>query len=195
MIIDRKEVREINAYTKPDPDDPWLVERLAAEPDATEAYEAVCAVLVRVFEDLRRIFKHYSAGDAGGSAGTMALDEFYMLVKDCKISCKNLTMKEIRMIFAEANDDGAAGGLGDWELMANEFVEALIRIADEKFCEVRHGLRFFFFSFWSALCSVLTIYFYTCVCSPRHWPTATARGKAVMMKKRKKHICSRLQNG
>ncbi|KAK3259720.1 hypothetical protein CYMTET_31296 [Cymbomonas tetramitiformis] len=95
---------------------------------------------------LQETFRHYAAGPGGGSASTMSSQEFWKLIKDCALIDKKLTNIKVDLIFMEANRDPP--GISrpktpmtskkekdnpDSELVPEEYNEALLRIALERY--------------------------------------------------------------
>ncbi len=73
----------------------------------------------------------------------MDITEFWKFVKSMKLKSKALTMAELDLIFIKANREDenntvAAEDNPDRELLPSEFVECLVRIADEKYPTVSH---------------------------------------------------------
>lgn len=63
----------------------------------------------------------------------MDYNEFSTLIKDSRLISKSLSISDIQMIFFEANEEDVRGEASnpDFELMAHEFVEGLIRLSDK----------------------------------------------------------------
>ena len=118
-------------------------------------------VLERHFNDLKRIYRHYSCAEPG-AAGTMDLNELWMLVKDTKLLDNHLTLNDVQHLFtatanAEVTNENANpkntsstsstsktnNGIMVVvnELMAPQFVEALVRLSDAKFHDVATAWR------------------------------------------------------
>jgi hypothetical protein len=73
----------------------------------------------------------------------MDITEFWKFVKSMKLKSKTLTMAELDLIFLKANREDqsnttTAEDNPDRELLPSEFVECLVRIADEKYPTVSH---------------------------------------------------------
>ncbi len=149
QVPDRKQERELRIYTRVDDRLHSLLEAGGRDPALEK--QKVVQLLIQHFEDVRRIFAHYSAVEDGGGNNTMDLKEFVAFVKDSKLVDKQtLPMKEVQRIFIETNqassqrheeveDEGAARGYStltlnpEVELTAEEFVEALLRLAHSKY--------------------------------------------------------------
>eukprot|EP01006_Ploeotia_vitrea_P046667 TRINITY_DN67051_c7_g8_i1.p1 TRINITY_DN67051_c7_g8~~TRINITY_DN67051_c7_g8_i1.p1 ORF type:complete len:1107 (-),score=80.49 TRINITY_DN67051_c7_g8_i1:699-4019(-) len=113
-----------------------------------EQVEGTQKILKLFYPDLRRIFLHYSSLISADS--NMSYQEFWRFVIDCRLPDKSLLTKNvIDEIFLVANseikgEDGGADTAMDYmlrgddpnpdsELVPNEFVECLIRMAEIKF--------------------------------------------------------------
>merc|ERR1711865_345516 len=138
VIVDRKEIREREMYTKIDADKC----RELLEVGGGELQVELAAVekeLANKFDDLRRIFKHYAAAEDGGGNNSMNMNEYIDFVKDTRlVSKEDLSMKDVQAIFSECNDEGYGAGNSlnpDFELTANEFVEGIVRLAECKYRE------------------------------------------------------------
>ena len=171
-FIDRKQVREFKSFTrlrgfrygggggsdtaKGSTSNMPLWQRLSMEDDPRKEIAAVTGVLESHFIDLKRIYRHYSCAEPG-SAGTMDLNEMWMLAKDTKLlSESNLTLHTVQDLFvitseafsqksktagsmpgkshrSRVNSQATGKSASEMELMAPEYVEMLVRIADVKF--------------------------------------------------------------
>jgi len=89
-----------------------------------------------------RMFDYYClvANTTGESAFCMSQNAYYMLMEDCKVPNAACTIEEIGQIFVVVNfetDEQKASGLADVNmdkaLMRHELLEALVRIAIERF--------------------------------------------------------------
>lgn len=88
--------------------------------------------LTKHCKDLKDIFQHYSAGEIGGSASAMDCDEFLDFIRDCQLTDQRVTASDLDQIFGFSM--GIKGKVpSDREMVASEFSEALIRIAEKKF--------------------------------------------------------------
>jgi hypothetical protein len=108
-------------------------------------------VLIPAQVSLRRVFRHYAAGDGVGC--TMTVNEFTKFVQDAKLVGKTLKLSHVKRIFKLANEDGYedddfnesrapagedeeeddANENPDEEFIPSEFSEAIIRLACKKF--------------------------------------------------------------
>ena len=178
-FIDRKQVREFKSFTRlrgfrygggggsdtanGKTSGMPLWDRLSMEDDPRKEIAAVTGVLENHFSDLKRIYRHYSCAEPG-SAGTMDLNEMWMLAKDTKLlDGPSLTLQSVQQLFLATSEAlnnkpltetasstsgkgkagrsraGLSGGVvssraaAEIELMAPQFVEMLVRIADTKF--------------------------------------------------------------
>jgi len=165
-LIDRKSVREFKSFTrlrgfkygggggsdtsKGTMEGMPLWDRLSLEDHPRQQIAALTFVLESHFSDLKRIYRHYSCAEPG-AAGTMDVNELRMLIKDTKLLDQTLTLNAIQHLFiatatanvgtsntstVSTNNGNTASNHLNRELMAPQFVEALVRLADAKFHEV-----------------------------------------------------------
>jgi hypothetical protein len=81
------------------------------------------------------IFEHYAASVGGKKSNSLDRGEFWKLVKDVRLH-KTISTVEIDLIFQKSNLDNSMDGNRDQidtELEGNEFVEAIIRLANCKY--------------------------------------------------------------
>ncbi|OQR99707.1 hypothetical protein ACHHYP_04879 [Achlya hypogyna] len=130
-MANRREAREKATYTTLDKNklNAILQTDIASEAPKIEA------ILRENYEDLQRIFEYYAASEVG-DAGSMSLDEFYRFLKDCKLISKALSLAYVKKIFHDINE-GDADEIPDpfnpdMEFNANEFVQALVCVAERR---------------------------------------------------------------
>ena len=94
-------------------------------------------------ETFERCFYVYcrGAGDRGTEVNTMDMEEYFGFLKDAGLIRKEFTVREARTIFVQVNldddlyvQDDVNEGNSSSELVLDEFVECMVRIA----CELTH---------------------------------------------------------
>ncbi|OQR87377.1 hypothetical protein THRCLA_10466, partial [Thraustotheca clavata] len=132
QMINRREAREKAAYTTVD----TIKLSKILQIDITNESPKIEAILSDHYENLQRIFEYYAASEVG-DAGSMSLDEFYHFLKDCKLISKSLSLAYVKKIFSSINqgedEDDSDPFNPDMEFTANEFIQALICVAERRF--------------------------------------------------------------
>ena len=139
-ILDRRDYRERQAFTSLRVDQNskranktgsmWA--RFKLEADPVGEIKSIETLLNEYFDDLKRIYRHYSSSKPG-SSGTIDLAEFGMLMHDIKLSSRIFKSSVLENIFRLTNKTSASSKKFDAELDASEFIEALLRVASMKF--------------------------------------------------------------
>eukprot|EP01012_Entosiphon_sulcatum_P000961 TRINITY_DN10168_c0_g1_i1.p1 TRINITY_DN10168_c0_g1~~TRINITY_DN10168_c0_g1_i1.p1 ORF type:complete len:842 (+),score=175.35 TRINITY_DN10168_c0_g1_i1:187-2712(+) len=113
-------------------------------PTCAMELDNVETVLAGNFKALRKIYQFYSASDtvtAGQINTVMSASEFWRLCTECKIpDKKRLPRPVVQYVFTKANQalrkSGPAQYSSNTELQPSEFVECLVRLAHEKYCDM-----------------------------------------------------------
>ena len=135
-ILDRRLIRERKAFTelrinfqsKSGLQDGSMAKRFSLENDPNHEVKEIMEILMQNFEDLKRIYRHYSSSKPG-AGGTMDLAEFGMMMFDIKLPPKVFPVSIIEEIFKLTNKASETTAKYDLELEASEYIEALLRVA------------------------------------------------------------------
>ncbi len=108
---------------------------LRTEQDPEKEFSTVKDYIGENFNDLRKIYKAYGA--MGGGGGSVSFYEFGALVRDCNLTNKDFSNRDIELVFVKTNieideETGERIELAvnpDNALTTTEFVEMLIRIS------------------------------------------------------------------
>eukprot|EP00948_MAST-09A_sp_MAST-9A-sp1_P000735 g735.t1 len=124
-FVDHRAVRERNVYIQKSLEGDWIQSICD-----TSSLKELEGYLSKIYPSLKAIFKYYSAaqqnGKQAGGAGTIDVDEYWGFVRDCKLPNEKLSLVELQIVFNESKK-------GYHVLTSNEFVECLIRIANDKY--------------------------------------------------------------
>ena len=115
---------------------------LRCEPDPEKEFSTVKDYVGDSFNDLRKIYKAYGA--MGGGGGSVSFYEFGALVRDCNLTTKDFSNRDVELVFVKTNieideETGERIELAvnpDNALTTTEFVEMLIRISHGLYANV-----------------------------------------------------------
>ena len=129
QLLDTAERRgERNSYTRLQRHK--MREVFSSDAECDEQLKALTTSLEGYFQNIKRIYAHYSGGAMMSPSG------FWAMVRDCKLTNKRLSPQKIDIICIRVNVDNRddEGNVGDVDklLTPSEFVEALVRMAHQR---------------------------------------------------------------